>query len=84
MVIPMKLTSDVIKKISNIKKEPEFILNFRLKCLEAFNRLQNPNFGPKLDIDYDQITYYKERENPLTNKWDEIKHTRDIKIDEVN
>ena len=73
MVIPMKLTSDVIKKISNIKKEPEFILNFRLKCLEAFNRLQNPNFGPKLDIDYDQITYYKERENPLTNKWDEIK-----------
>ena len=52
MVIPMKLTSDVIKKISNIKKEPEFILNFRLKCLEAFNRLQNPNFGPKLDIDY--------------------------------
>ena len=73
MVIPMKLTSDVIKKISSIKKEPEFILNFRLKCLEAFNRLQNPNFGPKLDIDYDQITYYKERENPLTNKWDEIK-----------
>lgn len=73
MVIPMKLTSDVIKKISNIKKEPEFILNFRLKCLEAFNRLQNPNFGPKLDIDYDQITYYKERENPLTNKWDDIK-----------
>ena len=69
----MKLTSDVIKKISNIKKEPEFILNFRLKCLEAFNRLQNPNFGPKLDIDYDQITYYKERENPLTNKWDDIK-----------
>lgn len=68
----MKLTKEVIKRISKIKNEPSYILDFRLKCLETFNKLPNPNFGPKLDIDYDSINYYKERANDLTNKWDNI------------
>lgn len=74
MVILMKLTEQLIKKISSIKKEPETILNFRLKCLETFKKLKNPNFGPQLNIDYDQITYYKERQTPLTNKWSDVSH----------
>ena len=53
----MKLTGGVIKKISKIKQEDEYMLNFRLKCLEKFEELDNPNFGPKLNIDYDSITY---------------------------
>jgi len=68
----MKLTYDVVKKISNIKKEPEWMLNFRLKCLEAFEKSSNPSFGPKLDIGYDSINYYKEREDELTDNWDNI------------
>ena len=68
----MKLTKEVVEKISSIKGEPKWMLDFRLRSLDAFLKSNNPNFGPKLDIDYDQITYYKERENPLTNKWDDI------------
>ncbi len=68
----MKLTTDVIKKISKIKKEDKFMLDFRLKCLEKFNKLNNPNFGPKLNIDFDSITYYKERENDLTDNWNNV------------
>ena len=68
----MKLTKDVIKNISNIKEEPSWMLDFRLDALETFERSNNPNFGPVLDIDYDSINYYKERENNLTDNWDNI------------
>ena len=68
----MKLTADVVKKISNIKNEPEWMLNFRLNALDAFDKSNNPLFGPKLDIDYDNISYYKERVNNLTNDWNNI------------
>ncbi len=68
----MKLTKEVIKKISQIKEEPSYILDFRLKCLDKFNSLPNPNFGPTIDINYDDITYYKQRANDLTDKWDNI------------
>lgn len=68
----MKLTKEVIKKISQIKEEPSYILDFRLKCLDKFNSLPNPNFGPTIDINYDDITYYKQRANDLTDKWDKI------------
>ena len=68
----MKLTSDVVKKISSIKGEPKWMLDFRLTSLDAFNKSSNPNFGPKLDIDYDSINYYKEREEKLTDNWNNI------------
>ena len=40
----MKLTSDVVKKISSIKDEPKWMLDFRLTSLDAFNKSSNPNF----------------------------------------
>lgn len=68
----MKLTNSVIKKISSIKGEPEWMLDFRLKSFDAFIKSDNPSFGPKIDIDYDCINYYKEREEKLTNSWNDI------------
>ena len=68
----MKLTTDVVKKISSIKNEPEWMLDFRLKALDAFEKSKNPSFGPGLDIDYDSINYYKEREEELTNNWNNV------------
>ena len=58
----MKLTKEDIKQISSIKEEPQWMLEFRLKAFEAFSKAPNPPFGPKLDIDYDNINYYKKRE----------------------
>ncbi len=69
----MKLTEEVVKKISSIKKEPEWMLEFRLKSYNSFSKIGNPNFGPELNIDYDSINYYKQREDDLTNNWDNLK-----------
>ncbi len=68
----MKLTSEVVKNISKIKNEPSWMTEFRLKAFDAFSRLDNPSFGPKLKIDYDGITYYKKRSDELTNDWEKI------------
>ncbi len=68
----MKLTKDVIKEISRIKNEPNWMLDFRLNAFECFSKMDNPDFGPKINIDFDSITYYKKRENELTNDWEKI------------
>lgn len=72
-VISMKLTKEDIKQISSIKEEPRWMLEFRLKAFEHFKKTEEPSFGPKLNIDYDSINYYKKREEELTNNWNNIK-----------
>ena len=67
----MKLTKDYITKISKLKGEPDWMLRFRLKSFEKFLELDNPNFGPEIDIDFDKINYYKKIGN-LTDNWDEV------------
>ena len=68
----MKLTSEVVKNISEIKKEPKWMLEYRLKSFEKYISSEEPHFGPKLKIDYDSINYYKKREEEKTNNWNNI------------
>ena len=41
---PKGLNEEVIKFISNIKKEPNWMLKFRLKAFERFKVLQEPDW----------------------------------------
>jgi len=68
----MKLTIEDIKYISSIKDEPTWMLDFRIRSYQYFINANEPNFGPKLNIDYDSINYYKKREEQLTNDWNNI------------
>lgn len=68
----MKLTKEIVKKISKIKNEPEWMTNFRLKSFESFVNTKNPKWGPEIKINFDSITYYKKRNNELTNDWNNI------------
>ena len=68
----MKLTDKVVTRISNIKNEDEWMLNFRLESLKCFLNKGQPDFGPKIKVDFDSITYYKEREEDLTNDWNNV------------
>ena len=68
----MRLTEDDIKNISSIKEEPTWMLEFRLNSYKHFINAKEPNFGPKLKIDYDSINYYKKREEELTDDWNNI------------
>ena len=66
-----ELNEDTIKNISKIKGEPEWMTEFRLKSLEKFKELDMPKFGPKLDIDFSSINYYKKSDESHDN-WDRV------------
>lgn len=54
------LNESVIRRASKLKKEPEFLLNFRLKSYEQFLKMSPPTWG-ELDfppMDLQDIVYY--------------------------
>ena len=57
---PKGLNEEVIKFISNIKKEPQWMLDFRLKAFNRLKSLKEPNWQkPKYPkIDYQDLYYY--------------------------
>ncbi len=57
---PKGLNEDVIRFISNVKKEPQWMLDFRLKAFERFKQLKEPDWQkPKYPkIDYQDLYYY--------------------------
>lgn len=68
----MKLTKDVVEKISDIKNESKWMKDFRIRAFNFFEKATDPLWGPKIEVNFDEITYYKERANELTNDWEKI------------
>ena len=53
------LNKKKICKISKLKNEPEWMLQFRLKSYETFKKMKMPNFGPDLSkIDFNSYVYF--------------------------
>ena len=46
-------------EISKLKNEPKWMRDFRVNSYNTFSELANPSFGPELNVDFDDITYYK-------------------------
>ena len=63
-------------EISKIKKEPKWMMDFRINSYLKFEELLNPSFGPELQIDFDDITYYK-KVGDSQNDWNKV--PKDIK-----
>ena len=70
------LNEDIVRQISKLKNEPEWMLEYRLKSYKAFLKLPLPNFGPDLSsLDYDTYTYFTRLSNKETQSWDEVPKT---------
>lgn len=66
------LSRERVIEISKTKKEPKWMTDFRLMAFEKFMQLPNPNFGPELKIDFDDINYYKRIDDKVYNNWDNV------------
>jgi len=57
---PPGLDEEVIRKLSRIKNEPEFMLEYRLKAFRHWQTMPSPDWAQlKIDpIDYQAISYY--------------------------
>ena len=64
------LNLENIKKISKIKNEEDYFLNYRIESYNNFLKIKDPEFGPKYDIDYDKIIYYKSNDDGIKKNWD--------------
>ncbi len=67
------LSADVVKEISGLKDEPEWMLKFRLRALEIFMKKPMPNFGGDLSqLNFDEIYYYIKPSDRKGRTWDEV------------
>lgn len=70
------LTEDTVREISRIKKEPEWMLEYRLKAFKKFQEMPMPNFGPSLaEINFDDYTYYIRPDDKKSSDWNDVPET---------
>ena len=71
--LPPGLNEDVVTKISQFKKEPQWLLDWRLKAYNRWLKMEEPKWS-ELDIepiDYQAISYYS-TPKPKLNSIDEV------------
>ena len=74
------LDESIVRRISEEKKEPQWMLDFRLKCLKIYNETLEPDWGPDIrDLDIQKIVTYVKPKTEMAAKWadvpDDIKNT---------
>lgn len=74
------LDESIVKKISDEKKDPEWMREWRLKCLKLYNQIKEPAWGPDIhDLDIQKIVTYVKPKTEMAAKWadvpDDIKNT---------
>jgi len=67
------LSADVVADISALKNEPQWMLDFRLKGLDLFERKPMPRWGSDLSgIDFDNIKYFVRSTEKQAASWDDL------------
>lgn len=79
----MGLDESVVRDISKIKNEPQWMTDFRLRSLDIFNKKPTPNWGSELlhEIDFQNMYYYLKPTEKIEADWsnvpEDIKRTFD-------
>jgi Fe-S cluster assembly protein SufB len=69
------LNREIVERISKMKNEPAWMLNFRLKAYETFRAKPMPAFGDKAlleEINFDDIHYFVKAGEKTERSWDDV------------
>jgi len=67
------LNEGVVRGISGLKSEPQWMLDLRLKGLKLFDKKPMPTWGADLDgIDFDNIKYFVRSTEKQAATWDDL------------
>jgi len=67
------LDAEIVTQISEMKKEPAWMREFRLKSLEIFESRPMPDWGGSMaDLNFDDIYYYMKAANEQGKSWDDV------------
>jgi len=70
------LNEEVVREISGMKGEPQWMLEFRLKALKRFQERPIPTWGGDLStLDLDKIYYYVKPSEMEGTNWDDVPST---------
>ncbi len=70
------LDRQVVEEISAMKGEPQWMLEFRLKALEHFQKRPMPTWGGDLSkLNLDEIYYYVKPSDSEAQTWDDVPET---------
>lgn len=72
------LDASIVERISEEKKDPAWMKALRLRALDVFNSLQEPNWGPDIrSLDIQKIVTYIKPKTEMAAKWEDV--PQDIK-----
>lgn len=68
------LSEASVRKISEIKDEESWVLDYRLNGYRSFVSQDMPKFGPEINLNFDDVIYYKsnDADKRLENNWNNI------------
>jgi Fe-S cluster assembly protein SufB len=66
------LDRDIVSQISEMKQEPTWMRDFRLKSLDIFNSKPMPKWGGNIGIDFQDIFYYLKPAEQQGKTWEEV------------
>jgi Fe-S cluster assembly protein SufB len=67
------INEEVVREISALKNEPQWMLDLRLKGLRLFEKKPMPTWGSNLSgIDFDNIKYFVRSTEKQATSWDEL------------
>ncbi len=66
------LDKQIVEQISEMKNEPQWMRDFRLKSLDIFNSKPMPHWGGSIDINFQDIFYYLKPTDKQGRTWDEV------------
>ena len=67
------LSADVVKEISWMKSEPEWMTKFRLRALQIWEKKEMPTWGADLStIDFQNIYYFLKSTEKQGKTWDDV------------
>ena len=66
------IDAEIVGQISEMKNEPEWMRDFRLKSLNIFESKPNPEWGGDIAIDFQDIYYYLKPTDQQGRSWDDV------------
>jgi len=70
---PKGLSREIVERISNIKKEPDWMRQFRLRSYEHFMKRPLPTWGADLStLNFDDMLYYASPTEKKSQSWEEV------------
>ena len=66
------LDAEIVSQISEMKREPAWMRDFRLKSLEIFHAKPMPHWGGNIGVDFQDIFYYLKPAEQQGKTWEEV------------